>query len=56
MMTDNDDKDYFRLRAEDEIARAQQAVHPDAVRSHYLLAGFYLDRAHRENAQARSQH
>jgi hypothetical protein len=37
------DVQYFSERAEQEIARAQQAVHPAAVRAHYLLAGYYLD-------------
>lgn len=45
MITD-DDRDYFQARAEAEIELAQRAEHPDAVRSHYLLAGYYLDLVH----------
>ena len=37
------DIQYYSERAEQEIFRAQQAEHPEAVRSHYLLAGYYLD-------------
>ncbi len=40
------DSDYYRQRAEAELAMAQAARHPAAVRAHYFLAGFYLDRAH----------
>lgn len=45
MITD-DDRAYFQTRAEAEIELAQHAEHPDAVRSHYLLAGYYLDLVH----------
>ena len=38
------DRDYLEERAEAELSMAQAAVHPAAVRAHYLLAGFYLDR------------
>ncbi len=38
------DKEYFEQRAEAELSLAQAAAHPAAVRAHYLLAGFYLDR------------
>ena len=38
------DRDYFEERAEAELSMAQAADHPAAVRAHYLLAGFYLDR------------
>jgi hypothetical protein len=38
------DKDYLEQRAEAELALAQAASHPAAVRAHYLLASFYLDR------------
>ncbi len=37
------DLDYYQQRAEQEIALAQSSQHPEAVRAHYLLAGFYLD-------------
>ncbi len=38
------DKEYLEQRAEAELSLAQAATHPAAVRAHYLLAGFYLDR------------
>ena len=34
---------YFRERAEAEIQAAQAAVHPEAAKAHYVLAGYYLD-------------
>ena len=40
------DEDYFYIRAEKELAMAQAARSPGAVRAHYLLAGHYLDRAY----------
>lgn len=40
------DSDYYRERAEAELAMAQAARHPAAIRAHYFLAGFYLDKAH----------
>lgn len=42
----DEDRAYFQQRAEAEIALAQKAEHPDAARSHYLLAGYYLDLVH----------
>jgi hypothetical protein len=47
-----DDKIYFQDRAEAEIALAQHAEHPDAVRSHYLLAAYYLDLVHNETSES----
>lgn len=41
----DDERSYFHRRAEDEIEAAQAARHPEAVRAHYLLAGYYLDLA-----------
>ena len=41
-----DERAYFRQRAEAEIEAAQAAGHPDAARAHYLLAGYYLDLAY----------
>lgn len=38
------ERSYNEARAEEELEQAQRASHPGAVRSHYLLAGFYLDR------------
>lgn len=37
---------YLEDRAEAELALAQAADHPAAVRAHFLLAGLYLDRLH----------
>ena len=37
---------YFEERAEEELELAQRAVHPKAVKAHYDLAGYYLDRVH----------
>jgi hypothetical protein len=37
---------YFEERAEEELEMAQRATHPKAVKAHYELAGFYLDRVH----------
>ena len=42
----DDERDYFRQRAETEIEAAQTAGHPGAARAHYLLAGYYLDLAY----------
>ena len=42
----NDDAAYYLQRAEAELAFAQHAIHPAAVRAHYHLAGYYLDKAH----------
>lgn len=36
---------YFRDRAEVELVAGQSAEHPEAARAHYLLAGYYFDRA-----------
>ena len=40
------DTEYLLSRAEAELEIAQQATHEGAVRSHYLLAGLYLDRVY----------
>jgi hypothetical protein len=45
MTVSDDERSYFHRRAEDEIEAAQAARHPEAVRAHYILAGFYLDLA-----------
>jgi hypothetical protein len=46
-----DDPDYFQKRAEAELELAQAAKHAAAVRAHYLMAGYYLDRVHNKDAQ-----
>jgi len=48
----DDERSYFQRRAEEEIEAAQSASHPEAVRAHYLLAGYYLDLAHNPIADA----
>ena len=42
-MMSEDERLYFRERAEAEIRAAQAADHPEAARAHYVLAGYYLD-------------
>jgi hypothetical protein len=39
-----DDQAYYARRAEEELERAQQALHPKVTQSHYLLTEMYLDR------------
>jgi hypothetical protein len=39
-----EEREYLERRAEDELDLAQRASHPVAVRAHYELLGFYLDR------------
>ena len=46
------DKDYLEQRAEAELALAQVAAHPAAVRAHYLLAGLYLDRLYSPQSES----
>lgn len=45
-MSDGTDADYFYKRAEAALELAQRAVHPGAVKAHYTLAGYYLDRVY----------
>lgn len=40
------DRAYFYRRAETELALAQRAKTPAAVKSHYLIANEYLERAY----------
>ncbi|MFN3943946.1 MAG: hypothetical protein ACK4K7_03320 [Allosphingosinicella sp.] len=44
--------EYLERRAEAEIAMAQNARHASAVKAHYELATFYLDRIHGDPAAA----
>ena len=44
-----EDSDYFERRAETELALAQAADHPNAVRAHYVMAGRYLDRLYAQD-------
>lgn len=38
------ERDYFYRRAEQELEQAQRSDNPAAMRAHYMLAGYYLDR------------
>ncbi|HEX8583000.1 MAG TPA: hypothetical protein VF680_01150 [Allosphingosinicella sp.] len=49
-----DDRNYYRRRAEEEIGRAQASLSAVASRLHYLLGGFYLDRAFNPQPQDHS--
>lgn len=44
-----DDKDYFYKRAENELEMAQRTAVPEAVKAHYTLAGYYLDKVYNED-------
>ena len=40
------DRFYYIQRAEEELEIAQTSNEPAAVKAHYTLAGYYLDRAY----------
>ena len=40
----DDDRSYFRRRAETQIQLATQATRPDVVAAHYQLATAYLEK------------
>lgn len=42
---------YLERRAEDELDCAQRAMHPAAVKAHYELLGFYLNRLFPEKSR-----
>ena len=44
-------EDYFYVRAEAELELAQRAEHPAAVKAHYELAGYYLDRSYNPQSE-----
>jgi len=44
----NEDRNYLQRRAEDELDCAQQAMHPAAIKAHYELLGYYLNRLYPE--------
>jgi hypothetical protein len=48
---DTHERSYFQERAEAELSAAQGADHPEAVRAHYILAGYYLDFAFNPQAE-----
>ena len=45
------DRAYYMRRAEAELALATCAAHPAAMRAHYHLAGFYLDKAYGDHIE-----
>lgn len=53
-MTD-DEKDYFYRRAEAELKQASRSHCPEAVRVHYTLAGYYLDRVYGTDEQPKER-
>lgn len=55
-MQRDDDLQYYYRRAETELERAQTAVDPAAVKAHYLLAGYYLDRVYNQEVPSRHAH
>ena len=49
---DREDPDYYERRAEAQLELAQSSLIPSAVKAHYDLANFYLEK--REAAEAAS--
>lgn len=49
------ESEYYLQRAETELALAQSASNPSAVRAHYHLAGRYLDRAYGDHIEKAPQ-
>jgi hypothetical protein len=45
------ESEYYLRRAETELALAQSASSPPAVRAHYHLAGRYLDRVYGDHIE-----
>jgi len=48
----DDDKEYYYRRAESELEMAQRTENPEAVKAHYTLAGYYLDKVYNDDAAA----
>jgi len=46
-----DSLEYFRRRAEDHVAMAQQSSNSDAVQAHYELASAYLHRVYGDTSR-----
>ncbi|MFL0412762.1 hypothetical protein [uncultured Sphingomonas sp.] len=44
-----EDKEYFYKRAESELEMAQRTIVPEAVKAHYTLAGYYLDKVYNDD-------
>ncbi|ONF96657.1 hypothetical protein [Sphingomonas jeddahensis] len=51
-MSSVDDKEYYYQRAESELEMAQRAEVPEAVKAHYTLAGYYLDKVYNDGETA----
>lgn len=47
-MSSVDDKEYYYQRAESELEMAQRTEVPEAVKAHYTLAGYYLDKVYND--------
>ena len=52
MSSVKDDKEYYYRRAESELEMAQRTEIPEAVKAHYTLAGYYLDKVYNDEAAA----
>ncbi len=48
MSSVRDDKEYYYRRAESELEMAQRTEIPEAVKAHYTLAGYYLDKVYND--------
>lgn len=44
-----DDKEYFYKRAENELEMAQRTENAAAVKAHYTLASYYLDKVYNDD-------
>lgn len=53
---DQIERQYFLARAEAELECAQRSMCPEAVRSHYALAGHYLDLVYNDEAFRQWKH
>jgi len=49
-----DDKEYYYQRAESELEMAQRTEIPEAVKAHYTLAGYYLDKVYNDDIDGTS--
>lgn len=50
-----DDSQYYYRRAEAELKMAQRSDVPQAVKAHYMLAGYYLDYIHADESGEHSE-
>ncbi len=50
-----EDRDYYYLRAEEELDRARKATLGRVVDIHYQLAGLYLDRVYGPEGDPRAE-